>query len=266
MIYEYIAELDGPQSQIIAGHKILAKGGGTVATTSTTTPSIPTELKPLANLYVNQATQYGNTPFQSYGGKRYADLNPTQQAALNMVENRAMGGSPTMQAAESGLNRFIRGGQTNPYLDSMVAKAQRSVVDQFNNMVKPQTETAMRQSGSFGNSGLQQMMQNQQKAAGIQMSDIANQMYGQAYGQDQANRMQAIGMAPQFGNAPYQDAGQLLNAGNIKQQATQNPLDFQYQQFKEAQDYPLKQMQATSGVIGQNMGSSTSGTSPKGGK
>lgn len=241
-------------------------GGGGGGGTSTTTPTIPDELKPLANLYTQQATQYAQTPFQEYGGQRFANLDPTQEAGLGMVEQRALGGSPTMQAAESGLNQFIQGGRTNPYLDAMVSKAQGSVVDQFNNMIKPQTETAMRQSGSFGNSGLQQYMQNQQKAAGQQMSDIATQMYGQAYGQDQANRMQAIGMAPTFGNAAYQDASQLLNAGNIRQQQAQNPLDFQYQQFKEAQDYPLKQMQATGGFLGQNMGSTTKSDQDSGGK
>lgn len=262
MNHEYIAELDGPQSRIENKRRILAKGGG--QTTSVTTPTIPDELKPLANLYTQQATQYAQTPFQSYNGQRFADLNPTQNLGLDMVQNRALNGSQTMNNAEGSLNQFIQGGNTNPYLDAMVKKAQGSVVDQFNNMVKPQTEAAMQQSGSFGNSGYNQLMQNQQKAAGEQMSDIATQMYGQAYGQDQANKMQAIGMAPTFGNAAYQDAGQLLNAGNIKQQAEQNPLDFQYNQFKEAADYPLKQMQATGGMLGQNMGSSTNGTQPGG--
>lgn len=262
------AYVGGPTGEIGPGkHRRLGgDGGGSSPTTSVTTPSIPNELKPLANLYTNQATQYANTPFQNYGGQRYAGLDPTQQAGLGMVENRALGGNQTMRNAETGVNQFIQGGQTNPFLDKMVNKAQGSVADNFNTMVKPQTETAMRQSGSFGNSGLQETMQRQQKAAGQQMSDIATQMYGQAYGQDQGNRLQAIGMAPTFGNAAYQDAGQLINAGNIRQQSAQNPLDFQYSQFKDRQDYPLKQMQATSGVLGSRMGSSTTGTAPSGGK
>lgn len=242
------------------------KGGGTQQTTSTTTPSIPGELKPLANLYTQQATNYANTPYQQYNGQRYAGLDPSQALGIGMVQERALGGSQTMDNAEGSLNQFIQGGQTNPYLDKMVSKAQSSVVDQFNNMTKPQIEAAGVNSGSFGNTGYQQMMQQKQKAAAGQMSDIATQMYGGAYGQDQSNRMQAIGMAPTFGNAKYQDASQLLNAGNILQQEQQKPMDFQYQQFKEAADHPLKQMQATSGVLGQNMGSSTTGTQPKGGK
>lgn len=248
MNHEYIAELDGPQSRIEGKRRILHKGGGG-ATSSTTIPTIPDELKPLANLYTQQATQYAQTPFQAYTGQRFADLNPTQQAGLGMVEQRAMSGSPTMTGAEGALNQFIQGGNTNPYLDAMVNKAQQSVLGNAG--------VADRRSGSFGNSGVAQ-------AAARQMGDVATNMYGQAYGQDQANRMQAIGMAPTFGNAAYQDASQLLNAGNIRQQAAQNPLDFQYQQFQQAQDYPLKQMSATGGMLGQNMGSSTTGTQPGG--
>lgn len=240
-------------------------GKGNVATSSVTTPSIPAELKPLANLYAQQAQNYATTPFQQYGGQRFAGLDPSQTLGIGMVQERALGGSPIMKGAEGALGQFIQGGQ-NPYLDQMVSRAQGSVVDQFNNMTKPQLEAAAVQSGSFGNTGFQQVMQQQQKAAANQLGDIASQMYGGAYAQDQSNRLNAIQMAPVFGNAPYQDASQLLNAGNILQQERQNPLDFQYGQFKEAADYPLKQMQATSGALGQGMGTSTTGTQPKGGK
>lgn len=240
------------------GKKRIYGFGGGSDSTSTTSASVPEELKPLAALYTKQAEGIAETPYQNYTGQRFADLNTTQNLGIGMVQDRALNGSQTMGNAENSLNQFIQGGQTNPYLDQMVAKAQGSVADQFNLMTKPQTEAAMRNSGSFGNSGLTQMMQQQQKGAAQQMSDISTQMYGQAYGQDQSNKMQAIGMAPTFGNAAYQDAGQLLNAGNIQQQQAQNPLDFGFQQYQEASNYPFKQLQATGGVIGQGMGSSTS--------
>lgn len=236
----------------------LYKGGG--GGTSVSMPTIPDELKPLANQYTQTALQYANTPFQAYGGQRYADLNNNQNSAINMIANRAQNGSATMNNAENSLNHFIQGGQTNPYLDAMVNKAQQSVANNYNLMTKPAIESAMVNSGSFGNSGLQQMQANEQKQAAMQMGDIANQMYGNAYNTDQANRMQAIGMAPTFGNAAYQDAGQLLQAGNTQQNNAQNNLDFAYQQFQNKQDYPVKQLGAMSGVIGQNMGSTTTQT------
>ena len=229
------------------GRRIYGGGGG--GSTSTSTPVIAEEFKPLANLYTQQATQLANTPWQAYGGQRYADLNNTQQAGIGMIQDRAMNGSATMGNAESNLNQFIQGGNTNPYLDQMVQKAQDSVKSNFN--------TSAVNSGSFGNSGLQQ-----QYAAGL--TDVATQMYGNAYNTDQANRMQAIGMAPTFGNAAYQDAGQLLNAGNLQQQQVQNNLDFGYQQYQDAQNTPYKKLQTIGGVVGQAQGSTS--TTKGGGK
>ena len=229
------------------GRRVYGGGGG--GSTSTSTPVIAEEFKPLANLYTQQATQLANTPWQAYGGQRYADLNNTQQAGIGMVQDRALNGSATMGNAESNLNQFIQGGNTNPYLDSMVQKAQDSVKSNFN--------TSAVNSGSFGNSGLQQ-----QYAAGL--TDVATQMYGNAYNTDQANRMQAIGMAPTFGNAAYQDAGQLLNVGNLQQQQQQNNLDFGYQQYQDAQNTPYKKLQTIGGVVGQAQGSTS--TTSGGGK
>lgn len=229
------------------GRRIYGGGGG--GSTSTSTPVIAEEFKPLANLYTQQATQLANTPWQAYGGQRYADLNNTQQAGIGMIQDRAMNGSATMGNAESNLNKFIQGGNTNPYLDQMVQKAQDSVKSNFN--------TSAVNSGSFGNSGLQQ-----QYAAGL--TDVATQMYGNAYNTDQSNRMQAIGMAPTFGNAAYQDAGQLINAGNLQQQQQQNNLDFGFQQYQDAQNTPYKKLQTIGGVVGQAQGSTS--TTSGGGK
>lgn len=229
-------------------------GGGNQ--TSTTVPTIPEEFKPLAKLYTQQATNIAETPFSPYAGNRYQDLTGNQQAGIDMVSGRALGGSPILDQAEASLGGFIGGG-ANPYLDAMVNRSQQGVADNFNRMTKPQIESAMVGSGSFGNSGYNQLMQNQQEAAARQMGDISTQMYGNAYEGDQARRMAAIGMAPQFGNRGYQDAGQLLSAGGIEQQQLQNNLDFQYQQQQDALSYPFKQLQATGGVMGGNMGSTT---------
>lgn len=237
-------------------------GGGS----SKTVQEIPAELKPLATAYTNKAMGLANTPYVPYTDQRYANLNPTQESGIQMATNRALSGSPTMTNAESSLNQMIQGGNTNPYLDQMVNQAQQSVVDQYNNMVKPQTEAAMQGSGSFGNSGLQQYLQNQQKQTGIELGNIASNMYGNAYNQDQANRMQAIGMAPTFGNQAYQNASQLLNAGGVQQDQAQKGLDFAYQQFQGAQNKPYQDLAAMSGVFGSNLGGTSTTTQNTGGK
>ena len=242
----------------------LVCGGGGGGSTSTAMPEIPKELKPLANLYTKQATQLANTPFQAYTGQRFADLNGTQNQALGMIQQRAQNGSPVMDQANQTLTGALEGGKTNPYLDQMVGKAQQSVADNWNYMTKPQTEAAMVNSGSFGNEGLMQMQGRQQEAAGQQMSDIATQMYGNAYNTDRANQMQALGMAPTYGNQAYTDASQLLNAGNTQQNSQQQGLDFQFQQSQDAANDPYKKLQAIGGVVGQSTGQKT--TTSGGGK
>lgn len=232
-----------------AGRLICGGGGG--GGQSTTVQSIPDELKPLANAYTQTAIGLNNTPYEAYGGQRYADLNGVQMAALNKTADRAMQGSETINNAEAALNQNIQGGQTNPYLDQMVGKAQDSVRSQFN--------TGAVNSGSFGNAGLQQQFQEG-------LGDVATQMYGQAYDADKQRQMQSIGMAQQFGNQAYDDAGKLMAAGQTLQDQQQQNLDFQYQQDQARKDDPYKKLAGMSGVFGSNLGQSASTTQSGGGK
>ena len=237
--------------------RVVYGGGGGGGGKSTTTPMIPEEFKPLANRYSEVAMDYSNRPFQAYSGQRFADLNTAQNLGIGMVQDRALGGSQTINNAEGQLNNMIQGGQTNPYLDQMVGRAQKSVTDQFNMNVRPSQIQQAIASGSFGNSGLQEAQAMQDSQLQQNLGDIASSMYGNAYEGDRARQMQAIGMAPTFGNMAYQDAAQLMNAGGIQQDQVQKNLDFGFDQFNQQQDYPLKQLQAMSGVLGQTMGSQT---------
>lgn len=232
------------------GSRRLYKGGGGGSQTSTTTQEIPDELKPLASAYANKAINLGNQQYQAYGGDRYADLNAVQNQGLSQTIDRAVNGSQTINNAEQALNQQIQGGQGNPYLDSMVQRAQDSVKSNFN--------TAAINSGSFGNSGVQE-------AYTKNLGDVASQMYGQAYEGDQARQLQAIGMAPTFGNQAYADADQLLNAGQILQDQAQQDKDFAYQQYQEKLNLPYQQLAAMSGVFGSNLGGSSTTTSSGGG-
>jgi len=232
------------------GRRLYFKGGG--SQNSTTSQQLPDELKPLATAYTNKAINLSNQGYTPYTGDRYADLNNVQNQALGQTIDRAVNGSQTMGNAESALNQQIQGGQGNPYLDSMVQRAQDSVKSNFN--------TSAINSGSFGNSGVQE-------AYTKNLGDVASQMYGQAYDGDQARQMQAIGMAPQFGNQAYTDANALMQAGQVVQDQSQQNKDFAYQQYQEQQNLPYQQLAAMSGVFGSNLGNSASTkTSGGGGK
>ncbi len=220
-------------------------GGGT----STTTQNIPDELKPLATAYTKKAIGLSDTPYTPYSGQRYSDLNSVQNAGLNSTINRAVGGSATMNNAEGNLNSMMSN-QENPYLRGMVNTA----MDAARGKVQSQF------SGSnYGTSANQEQLTSQ-------MMNAANPLLSSAYESDQGRRLQAIGQAQTFGNQAYQDASQLMNAGQVMQDQNQQGLDFNYQQFQEAQNNPYKQLAAMGGVFGSNLGgSSTTQSSNSGG-
>jgi hypothetical protein len=228
------------------GRRVMGGGGGGG---QTTTANIPEELRPLARAYTDNAIGLSRQQFTPYQGQRYADLNTTQNLGIGMVQQRALNGSATMNNAESNLNQMMGGG-SNPHLNAMVNRAQGNVMGNANQ--------AAARSGSFGNSGIAE-------SAARQMGDVATSMYGQAYDSDQNRRMQAINMAPTFGNQAYNDANNLMRAGQVVQDQQQQGLDFNYNQFTDAQNLPYRQLSAMSGVFqSQPYGSST--TTSGGGK
>jgi hypothetical protein len=241
-------------------------GGGGGTSSSSSAISYPDELKPLLNNVASLSTQLANTPWQAYGGQRYEDLNSTQQQALQMVQDRASGGSELLDTANQSLTGLLQGGQTNPYLDDMVGRAQQSMVDSYNLTAKPQMEHAQAMSGSFGNSGLQQMQTAQQNQLQQNLGGIATQMYGDAYNTNQANQLAALGMAQGYGNQAYTDAEKLLSAGDVLQNQKQNNLDFGYEQYLNQMDDPYKRLQAMTGVLNNSAGSTTTTQQSGGGK
>lgn len=80
-------------------------------------------------------------------------------------------------------NPFL--GQNNPYLQKQIDSTMGDMAQNYNLLQKPNQEAAMVGSGSFGNSGLQQLQQkslyDQQQA----MGNTANNMRMQDYGQQQ---------------------------------------------------------------------------------
>ena len=247
------AEFGGPAMDALPafkGDKLRPHKGGSSGG-STTTQSIPSELKPLARDYAAKASALAKEDYNPYQEQRFSDLNAAQNLGLWNTMARAGGGSQTIKNAEGQLNQIIQGGQTNPYLDQMVSKAQDSVRSQFN--------TGAVNSGSFGNSGLQEQFQQG-------LGDVATNMYGQAYETDRARQMQGIGMAQQFGNQAYTDAEQMLKAGQVLQDQDQQNKDFSYQQFQEKENLPYKQLAAMSGVFSSGLGSQTTSKTSGGGK
>ena len=157
-------------------------------------------------------------------------------------------------------NPFL--GRDNPYLTQKIDQAQGDLVRNYNLTAQPAFNSAMVNSGSFGNAGVQQMNENAQKNLQSELGDISTNMRGQdyrdqqsmfqwdqgfdrslyndAYSQNMNNLTTGIGL---LGTMAGYNANDLTNANNIQN----TPLNY-LQQFS----------QIASGIGG--MGSTSTGT------
>ncbi len=275
------------------------KGGG--GQSSSTTQSIPDELKPLASAYSNKAMQLSNTPYQSYGGNQVADMNWAQNTASQAIGNRVFTGDYFMNSAKNNMQNGLNSGKaatslgelgtnqyagSNPYLQQNIDAALGDVTRNYNDAIAPGLTTQAVGSGSFGNSGAQAAQQNSLNDLGKTLSNTASGMRMQDYtaqqglaenqlnrnltaAQDYAGRndqlmSQYANLAPTYANQAYTDADQLMKVGQQYQDNSQQQLDAQYQNWSDAQNDPYKKLAAMSGVFGSGLGN-TSATKTSGG-
>lgn len=276
------------------------KGGGG---SSTTTQSIPEELKPLASAYGAKAMDLGNQPYQGYGGQQVADLNWFQTSGANAIADRVTRGDSLMNQGKSTMQNALASGSaatslgnlgtnqyagSNPYLQQNIDAALGDVTRNYNDAIAPGLTTQMVSSGSFGNSGAQAATQNSlndlsknlsNTAAGMRMQDYTAQQglaenqlnRNLAAAQDYAGRndqlkSQYLNLAPTYGNQAYTDASQLMKVGQQLQDNTQQNLDARYQSYLDQQNLPYKQLAAMSGVFDSGLGQTQQTKSSGGGK
>lgn len=239
--------------------------GGSDSRTSTQTTDLPEWARPYAQQYMGQAAQIGQGTYQPYTGQRFTGNNQMQNQGIQQAAQQAQGGSAVNNAASSNLTSTLQGdylSQGNPYLTANIDRAQGDVARNYNLITRPQTESMDARSGSFGNSGVAQTQQEQQRQAGEQMANISTSMRGQDYGNERNRQLSAAGMAPGAAQAGYYDSQQLYNAGALANQPQQQQMDFNYQQYQEQQNDPYRRLTATGAPFGANLGSTV--TSPAG--
>lgn len=230
--------------------------------TSTQTSSAPGWVQDYAKSYLDKANEVSNTPY-SQSPTQAVGPNSTQNTAWNAITNRALNGSPVQSAANTTLTNTLNGDflNSNPYMDSMVDKAQGDVVRNYNNVVKPQSDAAAIRSGSFGNSGIQSQQLDEQNQLQQNLGNISTQLRGQNYATERQNQQGALGFAPQFAANDYNDANQLLTAGNQQQAQAQNAANQNYNWWQEAQNYPTNKLNTLGNAIGTVSGTGRTQTS-----
>lgn len=127
-----------------------------------------------ANPYIGQ---------QSAGiGGQQSVMPWAQQAAQIGQQANPYLGQQSAQAAQVGGNAY---GGGNPYLQQGIDAASQDTIRNYNTAIRPQLDSLGRASGSFGNTGIQELQQNAMSDLGRNLGNIASGMRMQDYTQQQ---------------------------------------------------------------------------------
>lgn len=224
----------------------MSKGGGKQTQTQTSDPWGPSQqyiAGALGDASKWYASDYGR---QYFPGSTVVPFNPMTEQALGMTANRAINGSPLMQAAQQQNLATQRGDflrpEANPFLsqtfDTAAGKVRGALDSQFN------------RNNSYGGS-------MHQGAMADNLNSLASQMYGQNYNQERDRMTAATMFAPQLAQQDYYDAGRLASVGDAYQQQAGNYVNDAMQRWDFYQNQPYQRLQQFANLVNPvaNMGS-----------
>jgi hypothetical protein len=237
-------------------------GGGGGSQSSTTTTELSPDFKPYVQYALGQAKSIYEQP-SGIPEQLYVDPSQATQSALQMAQDRAMAGSPLVQAAQQEQLDTIQGRGVNPFLEGALAGVNRQAGDAYTRNI----QNLQSQASSMGRYGSAAQGQQQMSAQDVFARALAEQAGQLAYGSAEAERarqMQAVGAAPQMAAADYADIQRLLQVGQGREAYDQARIQGQM----AAADVPFNRLQrATNIFYGAPLETTTEQTAtPSGGK
>lgn len=173
-----------------------------------------------------------------YPGQTYAAFAPQTEQALRATEQRALAGSPVMQAGQDYLQQVLSGGFLGgtPGLEAAIQRA-----------TAPAQASAMSSLASRGRLGSGLGGQ----AVAQTVGDIAANISYQDYANERARQQQALSFAPTYAQADYYDIAQLGNVGAAREAQAQRAIDDAMARYQYEQTAPQQQLaQYLSSVYG----------------
>jgi hypothetical protein len=203
------------------------KKGGGESTTQTQSTEPPAYLQPFL--------QYGGTaghqllsqlgPRQYFGGNTVTPFSPQTNQALNMQQQRAIGGSPLTGAAQNLATDTLSGNylNSNPYLDQTFDRAAGAV-----NRSLDQT---------YARSGRD--LDSNMAVRADQLNNLATNIYGGNYQAERDRQLNTMGSAIPLAREDYFDISQLGQVGSAVEGQSQNIIQDRLNRFNFEQDAPF---------------------------
>lgn len=237
----------------------MSKGGG--GSTSTVQKADPwSGLQPyLSQLYSSAGQWFNSQNPQYYPGQTVAGQAPETEAALGAGTQRALAGSPNLQAGQQANLNTIQGKYlgSNPYLNDVYTSMTTPLVNQFKNAVAPSLASQFSSAGRFGSNAHQQAITSAEQPLAQGLGTAASQLYGGNYENERQRQERAITAAPGFASADYADIDKLMGIGQYRQQTAQDLINANMRRYNFGQNQPLEKLNAFSTLL---QGGSSYGT------
>lgn len=228
------------------------KGGGGDTQTSVQKADPWIGVQPYITDYLKGAQDQYKKPFSFSQGDTIAPFSPEQELGLSFTTERAINGSPVMNAAQGNAYNTLTGGymspDSNPWLKDNVNTAldavQGRINSQFNN-------------NAYGSTAHQETLQRG-------LGQVASGMYGDNYNRERQFQQGAMQLSPTLAESDYRDAQALLGVGDARQQLAQKYMDAANGLFTNNNNWNQTQLDNYGRAVGTGMGagSTTTTTAP----
>jgi hypothetical protein len=219
-------------------------GGGSETSTQSSEPW--SGVKPYLKDYLKLGQDVTKRPYEFYNGDTVAGFSPEQEMGFNLGTQRALAGSPTLNAANRNITDTLNGNylspNSNPYLQANVGQAMNDVTGRVNSQFN---------NNNFGGSAHQETLTRN-------LGDVSSQMYGQNYANERSNQLNAAGQSIGLANADYNDSAALQSIGAQRQGLANQYLGNASTQFNNATQFPYQQLDRYGQVV--NTGTGQGGT------
>lgn len=236
-------------------------GGGNVTTT---------EIDPFLKPYVTYGLEEGKKLYQSdnpkfFPGQTYVSPSEATQQGLQMAQERAMAGSPLLQAAQQQQLQTIQGRGVNPFLQGALSAAYQPTVEaaqEATRGLQGQASTA----GRYGSNAMGQIAERQAAGLGRGLGSQLSNLAYQSSEAESARQAAAIGNAPALAQADYTDIQALLKAGQGGEQYQQAALQDAMNRYNYEQQLPQQKLQQFANLFTSVPAGQKTTTTQSGGK
>jgi len=243
-------------------------GGGGGQQSSTTTTSIDPRIAPYVTYGLEEAKRLyeGGSP-QYYQGQTYISPSQATQQSLQMAQERALGGSPLVKAAQQETLDTIAGRGVNPFLAGALEGVNRQAGQDYTKAIQALQSQAS-SAGRYGSSAMGQQAGQAQDIFARNLAEAGNRMAYNSAEAERARQVAASQYAPQMANADYFDINQLLRVGQAGEGYDQARLQADINRFNYEQNLPQMKLSQFANLYSNSpQGTKTTQTAtPTGGK